>query len=147
MNRRQTNLTLPDNSTLTMSKVLDVIAGYRRRAPAVIDLYVRTNNGPHDEILPIDVLSLTAMHAFGSRVAPMEPITSLWLKRHRVASTIQPVTKRPLEELGASEQRATVSTVAAAIKEIQAIPKFGPTSTRSCSTGCGRTSLQSGTPE
>jgi hypothetical protein len=63
---RQTNqLVLPDGQTIPVNRVADIILQYES---SVIDLFDRSNVGPHDQIEAIDLLSLNALMRWGVRL-------------------------------------------------------------------------------
>jgi hypothetical protein len=90
-------LTLPNGRTLSFEQVKNTIATYRRECPAVIDLYDRTNEGPHDEVTAVDLLSLNALNAF--RGPPMTPMTEAWVNRSEIVPLLKKVAKEPVEVL------------------------------------------------
>src|SRR5580658_10522099 len=96
--RPSKDLRLPDGSRLPARRVALILRNYVKDNPAVLDLYDRTNEGPHDEVRPVDLLSLNALNAFiGS--APMTPMTALWRRRREIEVAISSVTRHPIEDL------------------------------------------------
>jgi hypothetical protein len=121
-------LRLPRNQVRSFEEVVTTISNYRKDCPAVIDLFDRTIDGPHDDITPVDVLSLHALEAFGGRVHPMTPLTSLWLERDNITDSVCPVTKRDIDEITDEEVDSEVPKVAHALRVIDGIKGFGSTS-------------------
>jgi hypothetical protein len=119
-------LVLPNGDVLSYSDVIEAIATYRHDNRAVIDLFDRTNVGPHDEILASDVLALNALNAFGPK-APMTPMTNLWVKRKDVEEAVAAITKAELESLCEAEIQAELPKLSAALLAIDGIPGFGET--------------------
>jgi hypothetical protein len=89
-------LTLPTGTVLTDAEVWDICSAYLRKCPAVIALYDATNEGPHDRLQPIDLLSLNALNAFG-KAPPMTPMTEAWEARPVVEAATAEITRTDLE--------------------------------------------------
>ena len=121
-------LTLPDGTKRTLAVVLDAAMGYARNYPAVFDLYDRPNGGPHDDVLPIDILAPNALNAWGSG-QPMTAMTEAWAARERISRVVAPISQQPLEQLSDALVAAEVEKVGAALDIIDAIPWYGSTAT------------------
>lgn len=124
---RASQLALPSGRVMPLAKVSATLAAYHRDYPAVLDLYDRTNPGPHDQLLPLDVLAVNALNAFGSRRSPMKPMTDVWSRRGSVERAVAPVTKAPIETLVESEVESQVPLISDALRAIDEVPGFGET--------------------
>jgi hypothetical protein len=94
-------ITLPDGTRLACSNAADVIRAYCTENSTAIDLYDRTNDGPHDELLPIDVLALGALNAFGG-ASPMTVMSELWKVRSGITETIRRITMQDFTQISDS---------------------------------------------
>jgi hypothetical protein len=117
-------LTLPNGVELTGSQAFETASAYRRDNPAVIDLYDLTNTGPHDELRPIDVLSLNALNSFGQR-SPAGPMTNLWVARSSISEVIRPISNADHSELGEPELAAQIPLIDRALLRIDAERNVG----------------------
>lgn len=92
-------LNLPNGKSLSTEDAIRAVKDYQSgNYSAAFDLYDRPCSGPHDELLPIDILSLNALNAFRGR-GPMTPMAGLWEKRGEVSRLVACITKRKLELL------------------------------------------------
>ena len=105
--------TLPDGTKRSLQQILMLIDTYREQYPAVFDLYDLPGIcGPHDELLPIDLLSLNAMNAWAGG-QPMTWMTEAWKRRNDIANIVKPVSRMPMPakiaptEAAASAARCT----------------------------------------
>jgi hypothetical protein len=89
----------------------------------VLDLYDRTNPGPHDDVSAIDVLALNALNAF--RKAPMTPMTSLWVNRGSIAETASAITSTDYARLSDAELESELPKVSAALGTIRSCEGVG----------------------
>src|SRR6266545_3090526 len=119
-------LTLPDGSNLTLDEVLETVDAYSKNWPCVFDLYDSPDSGPHDDLRPIDLLSLNALNGWGNG-QPMDAMTNAWLERDRISRAVAVVCITPLEQLTDAEAEAEVPKIAAAIEAIDDVKGFGPT--------------------
>jgi hypothetical protein len=119
-------LTLPDATILSEAEVLAVLDCYARAWPAVFDLYDLSCGGPHDEVMPIDVLAPNALNAWGNG-QPMTAMTGAWAERHRIAEVVRPISKQPLEQLSDAEVNAEADKVGTALDFIDSIRGYGDT--------------------
>jgi hypothetical protein len=121
-------LTLPDGATLTQSEVFAVLDCYAKSWPAVFDLYDLPDGGPHDDLRPFDLLAPNALNAWG-KGQPMTAMTAAWAVRHQIEHVIEPICKRPLEDLNTAEADAEAAKVGNALEMIYRIRGYGPTTT------------------
>lgn len=119
-------LTLPDSTTRSLSEVIAAVDTYDRAYPAVFDLYDLPSGGPHDELLPIDLLAVNALNGWGSG-QPMNGMTTAWLARSDISLLTRPVSREPLEALSDAELDAEAKKVDAALKLIDGLKWFGYT--------------------
>lgn len=119
-------LVLPAGEELTLAQVRGLVADYSRDCPAVFDLYDRSNLGPHDDLLPIDLLAVNALNAFGP-AQPMTPMTVAWQSRDAITSVVAAITRRELKTLTAAELAAAADTVSDALVVIDGLHGFGST--------------------
>jgi hypothetical protein len=119
-------LVLPDATTLSRAEALAVLDCYARTWPAVFDLYDLPSAGPHDEVLPIDVLAPNALNAWGNG-QPMTAMTNAWAERHRIAEVVRPISTRPLEHLTDVEADVEADKVGVALDFIDSIRGYGNT--------------------
>src|SRR5215213_6597946 len=119
-------LTLPDGSARSLGVVRDEVIAYAENYPAVFHLYDFPSGGPHDEVLPIDVLAPNALNAWAGS-PPMTAMTEVWKVRGEIARAVAPVSREPLEELSDAQVAAEVPKVGAALDFIDAIPGYGST--------------------
>lgn len=122
-------ITLPDRAVLSDADARGTIRTYLRDCPAVIDLYDATNPGPHDELLPIDILAINALNAFGGRVPPMTPMTAAWGHRHAIGAQAAAITHTNLEQLSPRELELQLPLLRHALVEIDGVRGFGSTAT------------------
>lgn len=122
-------LSLPNGDLLSTADVREILGAYMRECPAVLDLYDGTNLGPHDELLPIDVLAVNALNAFGPRAMPMTPMTAVWVRRHAIESRVGPITRLEIERLSQAEIEGALPLVVDALVEIDDVRGFGSTAT------------------
>ncbi len=120
---------MPNRLIISDSRVRDVLAAYHREFPAVLDLFDGTNPGPHDELLPIDVLAVNALNAFGARTAPMTPMTEAWIRRDAIARRVASITRNSIEVLAQADRESQLAPITDALIEIDNIPGFGETAT------------------
>jgi len=81
---------LPKGAGLTIYEAEATVRRYLIDQAAAVELYDRTNPGPHDEVTPTDLLALNALNAF-VRTAPMEPMAALWSRRSAIHDLIRRV--------------------------------------------------------
>ena len=116
-------LKLPNSRVLSVEDVLVTISSYRKECPAVIDLFDCTIGGPHDDITPLDVLSVNALNGYES--SPMNPMTDLWVNRELVTDSVRPITMKGIEELTDQEVNSEIRKVADALKVIDKVKGKG----------------------
>ena len=121
-------LTLPDGRALNRDDVFAAIDDYCKRWPAVFALYDLSNPGPHDEVLPVDVLAPNALNAWG-KGQPMTAMTAAWLAKDRIERAVRPISKTPLEELDDSALAIEARSVGSALDVIDEIKGYGNTAT------------------
>ena len=114
-------LMLPDGTTRSRHEVYLVVDDYNR---AVFDLYDLPQGGPHDDLLPIDLLALNALNALG-RGQPMTAMTRAWDARNEIAAAVAPVSRERLEDLSKTQRAEQCQKVAAALNLIDDIRGFG----------------------
>lgn len=114
-------LTLPDGNRISQASVTKTLRWYER---AVFHFYDLPEGGPHDKVLPIDLLSLNALNVWG-RSQPMTAMTNGWSRRAGIERAVGAVSREPLEKLTAKQRNAEAEKVAKAIERIDAIPRFG----------------------
>lgn len=114
---------------LTEEEAASRIDQYKLDCPAVIDLYDGTIRGPHDEVLPIDVLSLNALGAYNGS-SPMSPMTRIWGSRQQISLAINPITVQPFLRLKTAELEQEVAKLTQALEVIQKLPELGGQGTR-----------------
>lgn len=122
------HLTLPDGTKRSMPEVLAIIDAYRKGDPAVFDLYDLAHGGPHDDVLPVDLLALNALNAWGGG-QPMTAMTNAWFQRKEIAAIATPISKSPLEELKPDEVATEAQKVGAALDMIDGIKGYANTAT------------------
>ncbi|MFO8072040.1 MAG: DUF6308 family protein [Polyangia bacterium] len=93
---------------------------------AAFQLYDLTNDGPHDDLRPIDLLSLNALNAFAGS-SPMTAMENLWKERGKVEAMVSKVTKEPLDELSATDLADGTRRLCEAIEAVTAIKLWGDT--------------------
>jgi Family of unknown function (DUF6308) len=120
-------LTLPNLDVLPDDEVREALAAYHTDCPAVLALYDATNPGPHDELLPIDILAVNALNAFGARVPPMTPMTAAWERRQAIGIRAAAITRTDLEQLSAVEIETQLPLLRDALIEIDEVRGFGST--------------------
>jgi hypothetical protein len=118
-------LTLPNRNVLTENQVRDRLSAYQDDCPAVLALYDVTNPGPHDELLPSDLLSINALNAFGRHVFPMTPMTAAWVQRRDIQALITPITRRDFEQLTPAEIESELPLLRDALNRIAHVKGFG----------------------
>jgi len=121
-------LRLPDGTRRSLDDVIGSVIGYAENYPAVFDLYDLPQGGPHNEVLPIDLLALNALNAFGN-APPMTAMTNAWIARYDIALMIDPITSKPLEELEEAQISIESEKVGAAMDAIDKISGYGSTAT------------------
>ncbi len=121
-------LTLPNGMQRPLEAVVAGVDKYAHDYPAVFDLYDYPDGGPHDTVLPIDVLAPNALNAWG-KGQPMSAMTEAWKVRDDIARVVAPISKQPLEHLSNSEVAAEVEKVAAALTRINQIWGYGEVTT------------------
>jgi hypothetical protein len=112
-------LKLPNNEVLADDEVRETLSRYQNDCPAVLDLFDATIGEPHDELLPIDVLSLNALNAFGAG-SPMTAMTAAWVDREKVTAAVKPITKVKLESLTPMEVKAVTIPMPAFKQDLKA---------------------------
>jgi hypothetical protein len=120
-------LTLPNRDVLSDAAVCAALADYNANSPAVLALYDGTNPGSHDELLPIDILAVNALNAFGARVPPMTPMTAAWERRHAIGARAAQITPAALEQLSAAEIESQLPLLRDALIKIDEVHGFGST--------------------
>jgi hypothetical protein len=93
---------------------------------AVFELYDLPECGPHDEVLPVDLLALNALNVWG-RGQPMTAMAEGWNAGPGIARAVSVVSKKSLEKLSERERDEEAEKVGAAIETIDAVPGFGET--------------------
>jgi hypothetical protein len=86
-----------------------LVKRYLDENAAAVELYDRTNNGPHDAVLPIDLLSLSALNAYTGG-ASMTVMAEIWPFRAEIASRVKGITTKsfaliPVDQLESEQQR------------------------------------------
>lgn len=114
-------LILPNGKRISQAAVLKAVDIYE---PAVFRLYDLPDYGPHDEVKPVDLLSLNALNVWGSG-QPMTAMASAWNSRKKIARMVAPVSRKPLEQLSDRQLDEEAKKVEAAIEAIDAIRGFG----------------------
>src|SRR6266478_2253050 len=90
-------LLLPKGVPICAEKAWELVTNYLENFPAVVDLYDRMSEGPHDEMTATDLLSVNALNGFPCIPGfPMSPMTALWLRRDEVNKLVAPISKKPL---------------------------------------------------
>jgi len=110
-------LVLPDRRKIPLDQAYEQIKCYERMVVALFD---RTNTGPHDQLEPIDLLSLNALNAFvGSN--PTSAMAELWVKRKRVEAVTAGITKQPIESLSDKLLASEISKIAGWFRGVEDI--------------------------
>jgi len=119
-------LKLPDGRRLTRHEVVGRVHEYATTWPCVFDLYDRPDGGPHDELLPIDLLALNALNGWGGG-QPMTAMSEAWVKREEIAATVRAISSDPLEVIDEERLDGEAALVATAYKVIGGVYGFGDT--------------------
>jgi hypothetical protein len=118
---------LPDGREITYKQADAAVEDYVGSTNhAAFRLYDMTNDGPHDEIQPIDVLSLNALNAFTGS-SPMAAMEELWNKRRKVETAVAKVPTASLDELSAADLADGTRRLCEAIEAVTAIRLWGDT--------------------
>lgn len=112
-------LYLPDASKLSLDDAVATVEEYIRKSPAVLDLYDRTNPGPHDDVTACDVLAVNALNGYMQRMGPMTPMTELWMRRHWISEAAKRITMVDHELLGDTEFSRQIPLIDLALSEIE----------------------------
>src|SRR4051794_33427972 len=110
-------LRLPDGTRLDARLAREVVDSYFAEHAPVLDLYDGTNPGPHDDVLPIDLLALNALNGyFGT--APMTPMSELWQRAAEIRPHIAAITVREIFDLTEAELAAEIPKIVRALEEV-----------------------------
>lgn len=122
-------ITLPNGMRLSEARARTTFSSYVQDHAAVLDLYDGTNPGPHDAVLPVDLLALNALNAYvGS--APMTPMSELWYAAGDVNQAVARVTKRELSDLSDGELPSVVTSIVDAITAVEQVRGYRTGGTR-----------------
>jgi len=114
--------------SLTAKEAAGVLDDYWTTYSAVWDLFDATVGKAHDEITPLDVLSLNALNAWGPN-RPMEAMESLWQRRVDVAMLLAEVPTKPAVEMSAAELSVAIETLERTADFVWDLDGWGDTST------------------
>jgi hypothetical protein len=122
---------LPKGAGLTIYEAEATVRRYLIDQAAAVELYDRTNPGPHDEVTPTDLLALNALNAF-VRTAPMEPMAALWSRRSAIHDLIRRVglTHADVTSLNDDEVGSEIDKISQVLALIEVTPGWGGGGTR-----------------
>lgn len=122
-------ITLPNETKIDSREAGKTVQAYLRDHAAVLDLYDGTNAGPHDDILPVDLLALNALNAYIG-TAPMTPMEALWKRAPSIHPYVAAITTREIQDLSDSDVKAEIPKIVAALQEIDRTDGYGGGGTR-----------------
>src|SRR4051812_20294898 len=113
-------LKLPDGRTLSRDAAIAAVDDYAQNWPCVFELYDLPSGGAHDDLLPVDLLALNALNAWGGG-QPMTAMTAAWVEREKIGAAVRSISSEPLEKIDESRLDAESERIAAAIEVVDAI--------------------------
>ena len=118
---------LPDGREITYKQadaaVMDYVSSTNH---AAFQLYDLTNDGPHNEIRPIDVLSLNALNAFTGS-SPMAAMENLWRNKGKVETAVREVSRKPLDDFSEKQLPSEVGRLCEVLDVMLSIELWGHT--------------------
>ena len=117
---------LPGGKSITFAKASGLVDEYLKKNRAAFELYDCTNEGPHDEVSPLDLLSLNALNAFAG-TSPMTVMDLLWQRKAKVSEAIKHVTMEDVRFLSEAQRAREVDHLVSSIEVVMGFKQWGDT--------------------